>query len=161
MNENDAGKLTAAFVDWFDRQPSCLALAVTGSWSRDATRQAPRLELVVLTDDAEGWMADAGWLRIVLQAAGYMPTPPVREDRGAVATWRTRPSYRAEVDVSFAPPAWAAVEPVDDAALGMASGGIRVLRDPHGMLAPLAAAVAARTAAQGEGDAGEDGTGTP
>ncbi len=154
MQVSDAEGFVGTFADWFDRQPSCLAMAVVGSWARETTRQARRLDLLVLTDDLGGWAADPGWLSIVLRTAGHAPTPPVPEAHGAARSWRTRPNYRSEVDVTFADASWARVDPVDPGTLSAVLRDLRVVRDPHGILARLLAAVA-RDAPQGPVDSGE------
>ncbi len=156
MNASDAEALAEVLVEWSGRQPSCRGLAVVGSWARGEGRYGSDLDVLCIVDDVEGWTRDPGWLRLLLSSRGYDATPPEVERHGRATSLRTRPSYRSELELTFAPPGWAATDPCDPGTLGILRGGVRVLLDPDGLLARLIA-VAGATRPAGV-DGGLDGT---
>ena len=109
-------------------------LALVGSWARGAAGPDSDVDLVLLTHEPRLYVEREDWLREV-GAARLVRT---RE-------WGSRTGRRValpgglDVDFLVALPDWAAVDPIDAGTRKVASEGMRILHDPDGLLAALAA----------------------
>ncbi|TKK78544.1 GNAT family N-acetyltransferase [Kribbella jiaozuonensis] len=123
--------LTAA-VRWAESQPEIRGMAMVGSWARDAAKMTSDVDLVLLTDVPDKYLADDTWL----------------EAFGAVAVVRRQPwgpyltevriarASGLEIELGVTATAWAGVDP---GTRRVVSDGIRILYDPEGVLADLQA----------------------
>ena len=121
------------------RRPDVRALALVGSWASGAPRQHSDVDVVLLTDspqhhlERDDWFPEVGGVRLVRT-----------RDWGAVTEGRVALRSGLEVELGVGRPAWASVDPLDSGTRRVASDGMRVLHDPDGLLALLAASVRGR-----------------
>jgi uncharacterized protein len=137
----DADRIIEAIVNWAKAQPTIQAVALVGSYARATARVDSDLDVVLLTTTPQVFRAETAWLRGAIGA-------PVRkwqdEDYGRL--WSRRlwlEQNDAEIELGFATPSWADVNPLDPGTRTVISDGCRILHDPFKMLDRLCAAVAA------------------
>ena len=99
----------------------------------------PDIDLVVLADDVELYVAGTHWVR---SAAGRTGRIVRSMAWGPVSERRVKLASGLLVEYGFAPTSWASVDPVDGGTATVVSNGFRILYDPDGMLDRLATAVA-------------------
>ena len=119
---------------WAAQRRDVRGLALVGSWASGTPRMDSDVDVVLLTDspssyvDSDDWLAEVGAVRLVKTA-----------DSGAITERRFALPSGLEVELAVGGPAWASVEPVDDGTRRVICDGMRVLHDPEGLLARLAA----------------------
>lgn len=134
---SECTNLLAAITQWASHQPDIQAVAVVGSWARDAARMDSDLDVVVLTALKDLYLVDSSW---IVHATGE-PAPLVHsQDWGPVTERRVRLTSGFEIEFGFATPTWAGIDPVDDDTAKLVAAGMRVLHDPAGRLTKLAEA---------------------
>lgn len=101
-------------TDWARRRVDVRAFALVGSWAYGAPRN--------------GWLPEVGAVRLVRTL-----------DWGGVTERRFALPGGLEVEPAIGTPAWASVDPLDEGTRRVASDGVRVLRDPDGLLPSLTA----------------------
>jgi uncharacterized protein len=97
------------------------------------------VDLVVLTDDKERYIADVRW---VPDAVGEAAELVRTEDWGPLTERRVALPSGLEVEFGFVSPSWASVDPVDPGTARVVRDGWSPLVDPERVLARLGAAVA-------------------
>jgi uncharacterized protein len=129
--------LTERIVRWTRGRPDVRGVALVGSWARDEQRPDSDLDVVVLTDDPDRYIADAPWAD-EFRDAELIAT----RDWGGLTEQRLRfPSgLELELELGVAPVEWASTEPLDPGTRQVVRDGMRVLHDPDQLLAKLAAA---------------------
>jgi GNAT superfamily N-acetyltransferase len=96
----------------------------------------------MLTVNPEAFRADGSWIEAIdWSGAGVKVTNWGDEDYGAVWSRRVWLSSGVEVEISFAPVAWASIAPLDAGTRRVISDGCRILHDPAGSLKRLYEAV--------------------
>ena len=120
---------------WARQQPDIRGLALVGSWARGSARTDSDVDLVVLTSNPHRYLADDDWTT-ALGAAGVLRT----QAWGPLTERRQLLQGGLEVEVGVTQPAWAATDPVDAGTRRVVTDGLRILHDPDGRLAALAAA---------------------
>jgi uncharacterized protein len=129
------GELLERATAWARRRPDIRGLALVGSWARGSARADSDVDLVVLTTgpdrylDDDAWPADLGATRVLGTRAW-----------GRLTERRLLLEGGLEVEVGLTEPAWAATDPVDPGTRRVVTDGMRILHDPDGRLAALAAA---------------------
>jgi predicted nucleotidyltransferase len=116
---------------WAAQQGDVRGVVVVGSWARGTARMDSDVDVVVLSDAH----ADPGpWTRLlggqVIRQQSWGPLREIRVRRGS----------GLEVEVGVAPVSWAQVDPVDPGTRRVFTEGHRIVYDPDGTLAALAAA---------------------
>lgn len=122
--------------EWASTRSDVRALALVGSWARDDSTHGSDVDLVLLVDEPARYLRDDSWAK-ELGATLSLRT----ESWGAVTERRLALPSGLEIDVGITSLSWAATEPVDAGTARVVSDGIRILFDPDGLLARLAAAV--------------------
>lgn len=125
-------------IAWAESEPAIRGVALVGSWARGEARLDSDIDLLFLVTEPARFRDFAIW------------PPELRPDE--TAAWRdavygvvwsrhiqTRPNLEAEY--TFAPLSWADTAPVDPGTARVIRDGCRILVDPDGRLARLAAAV--------------------
>jgi hypothetical protein len=108
-------------------------MAMVGSWARDAARMTSDVDLVLLTDVPEQYLADDDWL----EAFGAV-TVVRRQQWGPYLTEvRIARASGLEIEVGVTATAWANLDPVDPGTRRVVTDGMRILHDPAGILAAL------------------------
>lgn len=125
-------RLLAQFVAWAAQRSDIVAVALVGSYARNAASPESDVDLVLLTSRPthytmrEDWVADLGVGELV-QTKHW----------GAITERRLRRPDGLEVEVGIGKPTWASVDPVDPGTRKVVTAGIRLLHDPHGLLQRL------------------------
>jgi uncharacterized protein len=127
--------LVRRLTRWGEGRADVRALALVGSWAYGAPHAGSDVDVLLLTDsparytEHDDWLAELGGVRLV------------RTDRwGAVTERRVALDNGLEVEFAVGTAEWASVEPLDCGTRRVVTDGIRVLYDPGGLLALLAAA---------------------
>lgn len=133
---SEVGELLAAVTGWARQQPDLRAVGLAGSWARGAARMDSDVDLVLLTDAPDRYLAAPD---LVVALGGG---PLVRAAQwGVLAERRVRRPSGLEVEFGIVAPSWAACDPVDAGTHRVVADGFRVLHDPRGLLARLLLAV--------------------
>jgi uncharacterized protein len=119
-------------------------VALVGSHARGTARPDSDIDLIVLAERPSDFRADASWLGMIdwSQAATQVETWQDK-DYGAVWSRHVLLATQLELEISFAPPSWASVMPLDAGTRQVVAEGCRVLHDPDGLLAELCSALSA------------------
>ena len=133
-------------LGWAQAEAKVRAIALVGSYARGTARADSDLDLVVLTNALEFFRADASWLDAIgWNDVGTCPVKWQDEDYGVV--WSRRlwlEQVRFQVEIGFARPSWAEVNPLDPGTRRVIADGCRILYDPDRLLARLCVAVVGR-----------------
>lgn len=121
---------------WAEMRPDVVAVALVGSWARNAARPDSGVDLLLLVRDVAGYLAFPAWL----DAFGK-PTGTTRVDRGALPALRVWFADGPEVEVRLTTPDWGASDPVAPGTAEIVRGGLVAVYDPDEVLARLVAAV--------------------
>jgi predicted nucleotidyltransferase len=137
-----AARIVEAVLAWAKVRPDVRGVALVGSHARGTARAGSDIDVVVLVTAPAAFRGDSAWVdAIEWSAAGGRVGPWGDEDYGVVWSRRVRLASGAEVEISFAPLAWAETAPVDIGTRRVVSDGCRVLYDPDGALGRLCTAV--------------------
>ena len=122
--------------------PRLVSLVLFGSQARGDARPDSDIDFVVLAVDPEAFRADSSWIEAIdWSDAGVKVTNWGDEDYGVVWSRRVWLSSGAEVEISFAPVAWASIVPLDAGTRRVILDGCRILHDPAGSFERLYEAV--------------------
>ena len=133
-------RVLRAVAEWAATQNGLAGVAVVGSWARNEARMDSDVDLVVLTDDPERYLADDSW---TASAVGG-PAQVVRtQDWGPLTERRIALQSGLEIEFGFAPRSWAGTDPVDPGTARVVGDGCSPLIDREQAFARLVVAVAA------------------
>ena len=137
MQDADEIRETVELVRaWAEARDDVRAVALVGSWARDAPKIDSDIDIVVLTDEPAAYVESKDWI------GGLGGVSVIRTRRWGVLIERRLMTERGvELDVGFVGPEWAATDPVDAGTRKVATEGLVALHDPHGLLAKLLAAL--------------------
>jgi hypothetical protein len=132
-------KLLSALKTWSGGEPRVKGLALVGPWDAGDRQHAEAdADVVLIVDDPAGFRTDAAWMtQIDWAAAGLGPGRWSECDYGRACSRHLSFEDGAEVEVSFVPPSWASIDPVDPITRRVAGKGMRVVHDPAGLLGRL------------------------
>ncbi|HXP76638.1 MAG TPA: nucleotidyltransferase domain-containing protein [Stellaceae bacterium] len=134
----EAERLIGVLSRWVERQHTCRAMAVVGSWARGTARSDSDLDLLLLTNTLDHWSSDADWLPGVGLDEIAMEIKSAQLLRyGATRSWHIQLSPPAELELTFADLTWANLTPIDPGSRKVVSGGIRITVDKDKLLATL------------------------
>ena len=119
-NINDIRGFLDSFIAWASAHEDMYAIALVGSYTRDAAREDSDIDLVLLTDRPQQYLEDFEWI----EQFGAVEKSQI-EDYGKLISIRVWYQNGNEVEYGITTPDWAAT-PLD-------AGTQRVLRD--GMMA--------------------------
>ena len=119
---------------WAAGRADVVALALVGSWARDAAGEDSDVDLVVLAEALQPLVEDDAWLALAIGRSAEVG--PTREWGVLVERRGVLPSG-LEVDLGIVPPTWARTEPVDAGTARVVSDGCRALYDPDDVIARL------------------------
>jgi ribosomal protein S18 acetylase RimI-like enzyme/predicted nucleotidyltransferase len=127
---------------WVRARQDIRGLALVGSHASGTARTDSDIDLVVLATAPAVLRADTSWLEAIdWSSARVRIANWDDEDYGIAWSRRVRLNSGAELEISFAPVAWAFTDPVDAGTRRVVSDGCRILHDPDGLLAHLCRAV--------------------
>jgi len=138
MSPKTAENLTALVAGWVARQPDLLGLALAGSWARGNARPESDLDLVILTTDPDRYRRDAAWLGTLgLEDAFYRIVSRTAAQYGVVWSWHLQLEPDATLELAFAGPGWASINPVEAGTRRVVEDGFKILVDKDGRLGAL------------------------
>ncbi len=139
-------RIVQMILAWARTETNVRAIASVGSHARGTARAGSDVDLVVLTNVPEFFRADTSWLDAIgWRGADSRLLKWQDEEHGVL--WSRRlwlEQGRLEVEIGFARPAWAEVNPLDPGTQRVVADGCRILHDPDRLLARLCAAVGGR-----------------
>jgi Nucleotidyltransferase domain len=109
-----------AFNCWASGQPDVKAIALVGSYARDAATEGSDVDLLILTTDVAKYINDRSWVSLFGEDAECRV-----EDWGKVTSLRTFYKGGLEVEYGFATPDWAR-KPMDAGSLAVVSDGMKI-----------------------------------
>jgi len=116
----------SAVTQWAETQPDVTAVVLVGSHARGEATPQSDVDLVVLTQDPDRYVADTAWAR----SFGEVEREE-QEDWGRVMAVRVWYAGGREVEFGFTKPDWAAL-PLDPGTKRVIEDGMRVLFDRNG-----------------------------
>jgi uncharacterized protein len=144
MNERfdiiaQAPRVANAVADWASARADIRGLAIIGSHARGEARPDSDIDLTAIALDPKTLKADTAWPDAI--AWPGMRLINWRDERyGVVWSRRLRFEPSCEVELSFGPLSWAALNPIDLGTRHIVLDGFRVLYDPDGLMTRLCAA---------------------
>jgi uncharacterized protein len=143
MDNQRAEKIIEIVLPWARAQPTICAVALVGSHARGTAGAGSDIDFVILTTDPDFFRRNTGWIDAIgWEACGVSPASWEDEEYGKL--WSRRiwlePGHH-ELEMGFAPPSWADVNPLDPGTRQVVADGCRVLHDQKGLLALLCRAV--------------------
>ena len=110
-----------------------VAVGLAGSWARGDARMDSDVDLVLLTTTKQDYLDDESWVRELggLRVVKTKQWGPTMTERRFVLT------SGLEIEAGFAPPLWAATDPVDPNLQTIVREGFHILYDPEGLLERL------------------------
>jgi hypothetical protein len=119
------------FSRWASAQPDVKAVALVGSYARDAATEGSDVDLLILAADVIKYIRDQSWASLFGEVAECQ-----EEDWGQVTSLRTFYRDGLEVEYGFSTPDWADV-PMDAGSFRVVSDGMQILYDPLGILSAV------------------------
>ena len=142
MNDVSAEAVIEAVAAWVRARDDVRALALVGSWARGNPRAASDVDLLVLSDCLEGYRRSREWMsEIDFARAGHSIKSSNDVSYGTAWSRHIQFHPAGEVELTFAPSAWASVAPIDEATRAIVSDAFRIIVDKDGGLARLVGAV--------------------
>jgi uncharacterized protein len=134
-------QLLTALKDWSQNNQRVKGVALISSWSPEERLHAEAdADIVLVVDNPGLFRQQSAWMDEIDWAAAGLGTGRWTEcDYGNACSRHLTFDDGAEVEVSFVPPAWTAIDPVDPATRRIARNGMRVVHDPEGLLGRLVA----------------------
>lgn len=120
-----------AFNSWASARADVQAVALVGSYARDAASEGSDVDLLILTNDADGYVNDRAWVSLFGEATGCRV-----EDWGKVTSVRVFYEGGLEVEYGFTTPGWAE-RPMDAVSLRVVADGMKILFDAHNILSAV------------------------
>ena len=124
-------------IEWAKDQEGILGVLLVGSYARGAQRPDSDVDLVLLVDHKEQFIADFRWLKIF----GSVGTI-TREEWGVSTSLRIDLASGLQLELGWVAPSWADTCPLDPGTERVVSDGAKILYDPQGRLAQLLQVVA-------------------
>jgi hypothetical protein len=127
----DVSAFLKAFNCWASAQPDVKAVALVGSYARDAATEGSDVDLLILTTDVSKYINDRSWV------SQFGEESECRiEDWGKVTSLRTFYKDGLEVEYGFTTPDWAKI-PMDAGSLRVVSDGMKILFDAQNILSTV------------------------
>jgi len=125
---SDITHFLSNLVTWARRQPGIGAVALVGSHARGTARPDSDIDILLLLDDPQVFLADTGWVRVFGE-----PARQEVEYWGKVTSLRVWYADRREVEYGLAGLDWGS-DPADEGDMQVIRNGIRVLYEREGRL---------------------------
>jgi len=147
MTPIEAELIVDAIRCWVQERDDLRALALAGSWARGNPDPVSDLDLIIVAEDPETYRHPDNWLRSISFAKAAFEVARY-EIRSYGSVWSCHVLLRpaAEVELTFAAPAWAQVNPLDPGTRFVVADGFRAIVDKDEALSRLVAAVRPGTA---------------
>jgi predicted nucleotidyltransferase len=119
------------FTRWTATQPDIQAVALVGSYAREAATATSDIDLVVLADEPDRFLQDTAWV----EQFGTVISRKSK-DYGKVISLRVEYAALPEVEFGLTTPDWAAA-PLDEGTQKVISNGMQVLFERETLLSPI------------------------
>ncbi len=117
------------FQTWINTTPELLAVALVGSYARNAAQADSDIDVVILARAPQFYIANVDWMH----QFGTVNRHRI-EDWGLVTSVRVFYTSGLEVEFGFTSLDWATL-PLDEGTKGVIAAGMQVLLDCNGLLA--------------------------
>jgi predicted nucleotidyltransferase len=126
MSVDSVNRFLDEFAAWAAAQPDIVAVALVGSYARNAATETSDIDLVIIASQPETYLQDVAWTRQFGQVRQCQI-----EDYGKVTSIRVWYTDGREVEYGITDASWAAL-PLDEGTHRVISDGMRVLfeREP-------------------------------
>lgn len=118
------------FMRWSKRRRDIRALALVGSYARETAKENSDVDLVIITNDPQKYIADTEWTRVF----GTVITKNV-EDYGKLTSLRVWYESGLEIEYGFTTREWVK-SPLDKGTKRVIDDGMRVLFEKEVLLSP-------------------------
>ena len=141
MDQGTARDLIAIVREMVEGCDELRALALCGSWARGDARPDSDIDLLALARDPAPWRNDTSWViglpyaRARLAYRGHWIA-----SYGIAWSAHVDLGPGVELELTFAPPSWADIDPIDPGTRAVVSGGFEIEVDKDDRLARLAEA---------------------
>lgn len=114
-------KFLDEFIHWASAQPGVQALALVGSYARNAAKATSDIDLVLIADDPDRFLHDLKWIENFGMVEKYQI-----ENYGLLTSVRVWYAEGPEVEYGLTDERWAAI-PLDEGSRRVIADGMRVL----------------------------------
>jgi hypothetical protein len=128
----EVGALLDLLPGWAQQRRDVRAVALVGSWARQAPRPESDVDVLLLTKEPSLYTEQEDWIE---QLGGVAPV--TTRAWGVITERRFRLPGGREVEIGVGSPSGAAVTPVDEGTRRVATDGLLALYDPDGLLKEL------------------------
>ena len=128
MSSERINQFLSEFTDWCSTQPDIAALALVGSYARNAATETSDVDLVVMTNHPDHYLKDLNWI----QSFGQVERQQI-ENYSKLTSIRVWYKNGLEVEYGITDESWAAL-PLDEGTREVISGGMRVLFERDNIL---------------------------
>ncbi len=118
------------FMRWSRRRKDIRALALVGSYAREAAKETSDVDLVIITEEPQTYIANTEWIRVFGKAIAQKV-----EDYGKLTSLRVWYESGLEVEYGFTTRDWAKI-PLDRGTKRVIDDGMRVLFEKEVLLSP-------------------------
>jgi len=118
------------FMRWSRRRKDIRALALIGSYAREAATEDSDVDLVIITEKPQEYLASTDWTRVF----GKVITKEI-EDYGKLTSLRVWYESGLEIEYGFTTREWAKT-PLDAGTQQVIDDGLRVLFEKEVLLSP-------------------------
>jgi len=118
------------FMRWSSKRKDIRAVALVGSYAREAATESSDVDLVIIAENPQTYLADTEWTRVF----GCVITKKV-EDYGKLTSLRIWYESGLEIEYGFTTREWAKT-PLDQGTKRVIDDGMRVLFDKESLLSP-------------------------
>jgi hypothetical protein len=144
VTPQQADALIDAVRVWLECRNDLRALALAGSWARGNPKPSSDLDLIIVASDPEEYQSPDEWLcDIPLATAAFEIDRYATRMYGCVWSCHVFLKPDAQVELTFAAPAWANIDPSDPGTKSVVADAFRIIVDKDGALQRLFAMVQA------------------
>lgn len=131
MHPQRADDFIQQVKQWATMQADIIGVLLIGSYARGNAREDSDIDFCIVTKEIDKYLAERKWIK------GFgEPVLVECETWGIVKTVRVY-FNDGEIEFNFAPPSWAAIDPVDLGTSRVVTDGARILYDSSSELARL------------------------
>jgi uncharacterized protein len=142
MTSGQAEKLVDTIRRWVEERDDLRALALVGSWARGNPKSSSDLDLIIVANSPEAYHVPSKWLRSIHFAKAAFEIRRYETCAyGSVWSCHIYSEPEAEVELTFAAPAWACIDPIDPGTRSVVADAFRAIVDKDGTLSRLLTAV--------------------
>lgn len=119
------------FIRWSKKRRDIRAVALVGSYAREAATESSDVDLVIITEKPQEYIANTEWIRVFGRAIAQSV-----EDYGKLTSLRVWYESGLEIEYGFTTREWAKT-PLDKGTRQVIKDGMRVLFEKEALLSPF------------------------